>query len=111
MATFLPLDTIKTKSPTERLRHLKGAHLALDVIQFDDLHARALTYACGNALVCDTLDIARDICYNQGIEVKAVTLDGTVIHKAGMITGGTSGADHKNARRWDEKEIEGRNSI
>ncbi|KAJ3134598.1 Structural maintenance of chromosomes protein 1 [Geranomyces variabilis] len=106
MATFLPLDTIQTKPTNERYRNLKGAHLALDVIQFDDVHARAMNYACGSALVCDTMDIARDICYNQRIEVKAVALDGTVIHKTGMITGGQSQGDNRNAQRWDDKDVE-----
>ncbi|KAJ3016082.1 Structural maintenance of chromosomes protein 1 [Thoreauomyces humboldtii] len=106
MGTFLPLDTILTKPANERLRNLRGAHLALDVIQFDDVHARAMNYACGNSLVCDTMDIARDICYNQGVQAKAVSLDGTVIHKTGMITGGQSGQDNRNAQRWEEKDVE-----
>ena len=35
----------------------------------------------------------------------AVTLDGTVIHKTGLITGGRS--SHGNTRKWEEKEIQG----
>jgi structural maintenance of chromosome 1 len=35
----------------------------------------------------------------------AVTLDGTVIHKSGLITGGRGGLDRKS-ERWEEKEIE-----
>ena len=29
-----------------------------------------MQHACGSALVCDTMEVARDICYNKGIEVK-----------------------------------------
>ena len=32
-------------------------------------------------------------------------MEGTVIHKSGLITGGISGVESK-ARRWDEKDIE-----
>jgi len=69
-ATFIPLDTIQVKQVQDRLRSLRGARLAIDVIQYDPLVERAMQHACGSALVCDTMEIARDICYNKGIEVK-----------------------------------------
>ena len=34
----------------------------------------------------------------------AVSLDGTLIHKSGMITGGVSGNQAK-AKHWEEKEL------
>lgn len=37
---------------------------------------------------------------------KAVTLDGTVIHRSGLITGGHS--TNQAATRWQESDIEGR---
>ena len=69
-ATFIPLDTIQVKQVQDRLRSLRGARLAIDVIQYDPLVERAMQHACGSALVCDTMEVARDICYNKGIEVK-----------------------------------------
>lgn len=48
----------------------KGARLAVDVIQYDPAVERAMHFACGNALVCDTMDVARYVCYDKGQEVK-----------------------------------------
>ena len=105
-ATFIPLDTIQTKPINDRLRSLSPhARLAVDVIQHPPALERAVHYACGNALVCDSLDVARELCYERGQRIKAVTLEGTVIHKAGMITGGPS-MQH-SARRWDEAALVG----
>lgn len=36
----------------------------------------------------------------------AVTIDGTLIEKSGLMTGGISGVEGK-ATRWDEKEVSG----
>jgi structural maintenance of chromosome 1 len=36
-----------------------------------------------------------------------ITLDGTIIHKSGLITGGKAGIASA-ARRWEEREVEGK---
>ena len=36
---------------------------------------------------------------------EAVTLEGTVIHKSGLITGGRS--THNAGKKWDEKDVQG----
>jgi structural maintenance of chromosome 1 len=109
-ATFIPLDTIQVKPVNDKFRSFaKGARLAVDVISCDVVVERAVHHACGNALVCDTMEVARYVCYEKGQEIKgevspnprlefglirfcvvAVTLEGTVIHKSGLITGGRS---------------------
>ncbi|KAG2742674.1 hypothetical protein P692DRAFT_201870696 [Suillus brevipes Sb2] len=105
-ATFLPLDTISTKPINDKFRSFaRGAHLAVDVIQYEPAVERAMIYACGNALVCDTMDVARYVCWERGQEVKAVTLEGTVIHKSGLITGGRS--THGGGKKWEEKDVQG----
>lgn len=107
-ATFIPLDTISVKPIHDKYRsYAKGARLAVDVIQYDAALERAIHHACGNALVCDTMEVAKYVCYEkgQGQEVKAVTLDGTIIHKSGLITGGRS--THDAGRKWDEKDVQG----
>ncbi|KDQ14832.1 hypothetical protein BOTBODRAFT_187573 [Botryobasidium botryosum FD-172 SS1] len=105
-ATFIPLDMIQVKPINDKFRSFaKGARLAVDLIQFEPSVERAMHHACGNALVCDTMDIAKYVVYEKGQEVKAVTLDGTVIHKSGLITGGRS--SHGNGRKWDEKDVQG----
>ncbi|KAJ3192396.1 Structural maintenance of chromosomes protein 1 [Irineochytrium annulatum] len=107
LATFLPLDTISFKPINEKYRNLvRGAKLAVDVISVEPKYERALHFACGSSLVCDTLEIAKEVCWGRGQEVKAVTLDGTVLHKTGLMTGGSTNASARDARRWEEKEIE-----
>ena len=106
-ATFIPLDTIKSKPLNEKYRtFVKGACLAMDVIEYDPLIEHALLFACGNALVCDTLEIAKHICYDKKQQVKSVTLDGTVIHKTGMMTGGFSSHHSGQTKRWEENDIQ-----
>ena len=39
----------------------------------------------------------------------AVTLDGTVIHKSGLITGGRS--SHNSGKTWEEKEVQSKNRM
>ncbi|CBQ73643.1 probable SMC1-chromosome segregation protein [Sporisorium reilianum SRZ2] len=105
-ATFLPLDRIQAKPINDRLRSIaRGARLAVDVIQFDASIERAIHHACGNALVCDTMDIARSVVYDKKVDAKAVTLEGTVIHKSGLITGGQSSSS--GGKRWEEREVQG----
>ncbi|GLB42443.1 putative structural maintenance of chromosomes protein [Lyophyllum shimeji] len=105
-ATFIPLDTIQVKPVNDKYRAFaKGVRLAVDVIVSEGAVERAIHHACGNALVCDTMESARYVCYEKGQEVKAVTLEGTVIHKSGLITGGRS--THGMGKKWDEKDVQG----
>jgi structural maintenance of chromosome 1 len=84
----------------------KGCRLAIDLIQFASKFERAFIFACGNTLVCDDLAAAREVCFEKNQKVKAVTLDGTIIHKAGMITGGRSADISNNAGKWEEKDLD-----
>lgn len=105
-ATFIPLDTIQVKSVNSNLKGMhRNMRLAIDTVEYDSIVERAMLYACGNAMVCDDLETAKYLCYEKNIEAKAVTLDGTVIHKGGLMTGGRGPGD-KNGRRWDEIEVE-----
>ncbi|KAK4047981.1 Structural maintenance of chromosomes protein 1 [Microbotryomycetes sp. JL201] len=104
IATFIPLETVQAKPPNDKFRsYARGARLAIDVITFDASVERAMQFACGNALICDSLEIAKHVCYDKGQEVKSVTLEGTVIHRSGLMTGGSSG---NNSRHFAEKEVE-----
>lgn len=106
-ATFIPLDTIMHKAPNANLKGMhKGMRLAVDTMDYEHVYERAVSYACGNSIVCDDLQLARYLCFEKNIEAKAVTLDGTVIHKGGLMTGGFSFNDQRNARKWEDTEIE-----
>ncbi len=70
-ATFIPLDTIQVKPVNDKFRAFaKGARLAVDVITYDPAVERAMHHACGNALVCDSMEVAKYVCYEKGQEVK-----------------------------------------
>lgn len=121
-ATFLPLDNLHVVSQesTERLRAAVADdnrfRLAIDVISCEDNIKRAVQYAVGNTVIGEDLDSARELCFGrrrggggrhqQDARIKAVTLQGAVISKAGTMTGGITPDDHSKAGRWDEREIE-----
>ncbi|CAD0090340.1 unnamed protein product [Aureobasidium mustum] len=106
-ATFIPLDTIMHKAPDANLKGMhRGMRLAIDTIDYENAVERAISFACGNSIVCDDLQIARHLCYDRRVEAKAVTLDGTIIHKGGLMTGGHGSNDQRNARKWEDSEVE-----
>lgn len=89
------------KEVSERLRALGSSKLCIDLIQCDPEIRPAVQYAVENTVVCETLDDARDLCFRKKEKVKAVTLDGSVISKAGTMTGGNAPRDAGGASRWD----------
>ncbi|TQS35436.1 hypothetical protein Golomagni_04143 [Golovinomyces magnicellulatus] len=103
--TFIPLDNIKVSAPDANLKGLPKARLTIDTIDFDPSIERAMAYACGNSIVCDDLAAAKHICYEKNIHVKAVTLQGYVIHKAGLMTGGR-GPEKGDKRKFDDQDID-----
>jgi structural maintenance of chromosome 1 len=124
-ATFLPLDTIQIPSleSTESLRARVASdpryRLAVDVVTTtasDDngMFRRAIAYAVGNTVICDDLDSARELCFGGGkrgtntrAAIKAVTLGGAVISKAGTMTGGvTRDSDSEAGGRWRNQDVE-----
>ena len=119
VATFLPLDSLQVP-PRESTEHLRAAiaddprfRLAMDVIVCDDSVKRAVQYAVGNTVVADDLNSARELCFGRGrnrrdenSRIKAVTLGGAVISKAGTMTGGVTSEEDSRAGRWNDQEIE-----
>lgn len=104
--TFIPLDNIKTNAPNSAVKGIAGARLTIETIDFDSSLERAMTYACGSSIVCDSLDIAKDICYRRRIPVKAVTIEGYVIHKAGLMTGGRLPERKGGKRQFQEHDVQ-----
>jgi len=104
--TFVPLDNIKVNAPNTAIKGIPSARLTIDTIDFEAHLERAMSYACGSSVVCDSLDVAKTICYQKRIPVKTVTLEGFVIHKAGLMTGGRL-PDHKGGkRRFEEHDVQ-----
>lgn len=106
-ATFIPLRDIRPRPVDESLRRLGGtARLVVDVLRHSENYERAILYAAGNAVVCDSLDEARKLRYEGGRRLKICSLDGTLINRAGFMTGGISRSDSSAARKWDRAEID-----
>ena len=104
--TFIPLDNIKVTAPDASLKGLSKARLTIDTIDFDSSIERAMAYACGSSIVCDDLATAKYICYEKNIQVKAVTLEGFVIHKAGLMTGGRGPDNRGSKRKFDDQDVD-----
>jgi structural maintenance of chromosome 1 len=102
---FVPLDTIVHKQPNANYRSLnRGAKLAVDCVEFDSSLERAVSFACGDAMICDDWDTARELKWNRKVDVKMVSLDGRSITKGDLISGGENPGDRK--RRWEDAEVE-----
>lgn len=103
-ATFIPLDTIQWTASNSNLKGTRGTRMAIDTINYDSSLERAVAYVCGNAVICDDLATAKHVCWEKRNDVKAVTLDGSIIHKGGNMTGGQGGK--QDSRRWEDAEVE-----
>lgn len=44
----------------------KGAHLVVDVIQFEPAVEHAIHQPCGNPLVCNTMEVAKSVTWEEG---------------------------------------------
>ncbi|PFH55622.1 hypothetical protein XA68_17939 [Ophiocordyceps unilateralis] len=104
--TFIPLDNIKVNAVNTAIKGFAGARLTIDTVNFDLSVERAVSYACGSSVVCDTLDIAKHICYDKKLGVKAVTLEGYIIHKAGLMTGGRGPEPKGGKRKFEEADVQ-----
>jgi len=61
-------------------------------------------FGCANVVLCETLTDARRLRFQQGVECKVVTVDGSTISLSNTMSGGTSQAAAAKAGRWDKKE-------
>lgn len=110
-ATFIPLDTIQAGEGSTAAAGIagkpavEGCRPMLEVIKFDATYGRAFQYAIGSAVICETLEQAKHLCFDLGVRVKAITLDGAIIHKSGLMTGGATAGGNQQHRRWEGREI------
>lgn len=104
VATFIPLDTVVVHPVNADLRGTSSqVRLAIDTVDFDSELEPAIKYVCGDTIICDDLNVAKYVRWEKNINAKAVTLDGAVIHKAGLMTGGR--VETQNSLQWNEAEI------
>uniref|UniRef100_A0A1I7UIW6 Structural maintenance of chromosomes protein 1 n=1 Tax=Caenorhabditis tropicalis TaxID=1561998 RepID=A0A1I7UIW6_9PELO len=109
--TFLPNDALVVNPINEKLREIRkpaGVKLVFDVINVQHQGARkALQFVCGNSLVCETQDDAKQLAYG-GTDLKdrykAVSMDGTLFQQSGVMSGGVADLKAKS-KKWDEKVV------
>lgn len=110
MATFIPLDSVSVHPISSNLRGISDSvRLAIDSIDFDPELLPAMNYVCGNTIICDDLNVAKYVRWTKKYDVKAVTLDGSVIHKAGLMTGGA--VENNRGIVWNDTEINNKKKI
>lgn len=110
VASFIPIDSLSVSPINGALRNTdKKARLAFDIAKFDPQDEKAVQYVCGDCLITDDLTVAKEIRWQRNIKVKCVTLDGSIIHKGNLMTGGKS--DTGNTKRWEESNIVSLNSL
>lgn len=85
--TFLPLRSLKTQH-REIHRNLENSRPAIDTVMFDDKYKSVAEFILKNSLIVDSTQRAKEIMYKENLSVKICTLDGTIFHKNGFITGG-----------------------
>lgn len=56
--------------------------------------------------MCETVAEARRLAFMGPERHKVVALDGTLIAKAGLITGGITGNEAARASRWDDHALD-----
>lgn len=106
VATFIPLESVSYKPVNNSLRGISDqVRLAVDTVEYDPSLEAAIHYVCGSTIVCDDLNVAKYVRWTKGVDVKAVTLDGAVIHKAGLMTGGR--VENNNSNQWADEKVEG----
>lgn len=106
VSTFIPLETVTYQPVNNSLRGISDqVRLAVDTVDYDPALEAAVHYVCGSAIVCDDLNVAKYVRWTKGVDVKAVTLDGAVIHKAGLMTGGK--VENNNLNQWAEDKVQG----
>lgn len=103
---FLPVATLKVKEIDPRLESLGGsARLAFSCLDpVDPNLSRVYQSICGNTLVCNSVDEARQLAFGGESRHKVVALDGTLFNKAGIITGGVTQGLEAKADKWTQKQ-------
>ncbi|MHC1567120.1 MAG: chromosome segregation protein SMC [Candidatus Syntropharchaeia archaeon] len=84
-ATFLPLNRIVPRNPGEK-PEIKGViDYAINLITYDKKFHPAFSYVFGDTLVVDRIETAMKLIN----KFRIVTLDGDLIEKSGVMTGGS----------------------
>lgn len=99
-ASFLPLNKIKKAPSSLNLPRENGVvDFAIDLIDYDEKYDDAFYHALGDTLVVEDIQVARRLFGKY----RMVTLDGSIVEKTGLMSGGSSA---KNSLKFSQNEDE-----
>ncbi|KAL6935389.1 related to Structural maintenance of chromosomes protein 1 [Hanseniaspora guilliermondii] len=104
IATFLPLDVVSGKNPDFALNDKKAVFASEGLTYSRELNS-VLRYICSDTIFSDDLKTAQKLRWNDNINAKIITLNGDVIQKSGIMTGGSTQASG-NESRWNKIEYQ-----
>jgi len=103
-ATFLPLNKLKAKVPSQSAKDVakkQGSHgLAVDLVEFDNKFKNVFNYVLSDTVVVDNIQTARKIGVGSA---RMVTLDGDMMEVSGAMRGGYQ--QRKKGIGFKEKEL------
>lgn len=116
VVTFIPLDSIQ--SEPINLNYLRSIHESaqpgIDILKYDDKSLeQAINYIAGDALVVKDINLARNLKWDSHhkLENRIISLNGSVIHKSGLMTGGQQSQKSSASLTWDREEWISLNSV
>jgi len=103
IATFLPLNKLKSREVKEALRKIDKPGvigLAIDLVTFPEKYRKVFEYVFGSTLVIDTVETGRKVGVG---EERMVTLTGDLLETSGAMQGGFR--QRKKGIGFQDKEI------
>ncbi|XP_047116110.1 structural maintenance of chromosomes protein 1A-like [Schistocerca piceifrons] len=80
------------------------ATVLLDLLCFNQNLRKAIVTVTGNVVVCTSDGVAQSIAYNENNRCDAVTLEGTLYKRSGLIVGGMMELERRS-ERWLSQDI------
>lgn len=109
IATFLPMDSISGLAPDFQL-FAKDAVFGTEVISCSSDYLNVLKYLSGDTIVSDTLQIAQRLKWEENYNCKIISLNGSVIQKSGIMTGGSTSTNNRDVK-WNKIEFQDLNFL
>ncbi len=100
VATFLPLNKIRSPQQVEAPKKKGVIGRATDLISYDKKFSKVFEYVFGTTIIVDTIDTARSIGVGT---IRMVTLQGDTVETSGAMSGG-----YRNRKRnigFQQKEV------
>lgn len=97
--TILPLNQMSKRKQNQEnspFTRTPGAWMAVSILDFDEKFRPIMDYVFGNHIICQTQEIAIEMCNNH--KLKAVTLEGDIFDPQGTVSGGSSRSQEKEEK-------------